>query len=574
MKKLWFSKMGILLLIPLLVLINVLSNLFHARIDLTAEKRYTLSEPTKTLLKNLSSPVHLTIFLSGDMPAGFKKLANSTGEMLQEFKDYGKGNITYSFEKPGDGLSEDAKNAFIDSLNRLGLSPMNVKAQTKTGESREEQYIYPGALVTYQGKQTAIDFLQGQSAVDGINSLNNAEALLEYKLAGTIHKLTQDSLPWVGYLAGNGESMSYNVYDLVNTLKASYHFRFVPIDQVGVIPDVFAAILIVKPTQPFTDQQKLKIDQYVMHGGKAMWLIDNLYAEYDSLQRSQHDFVAFDRGLNIDDQLFKYGVRINTDLVLDLNSDQLPSVVGSVGGKPQMELLPWPYFPLLINTNGHPIAKNLDYIVSQFPSSIDTVKAGDLKKTILLSTSGQAKTLSSPAKVTLQALKTKEDYDSYTKKDIPIAVLLEGKFTSLFANRLTTAMRDSLAANQMTFMAAGGDDGKMIVASDGDIALNEVSQKQGPLTMGRNLYTGYQYANKDFMMNSIEYLTDKSGILQTRSKDFTLRLLDKTKVEDQRSFWQVITIVVPVVLIIVFGSIYQYIQRRRFQPKLRKLPVS
>ncbi len=568
------SKFGLLLVIGLLVVINILSGLFHGRLDLTAEKRYTLSEPTKSMLRSLPDPVHLTIFLSGDMPAGFKKLASSTEEMLQDFKEYGKGNITYSFEKPGEGLSDDAKNVFIDSLSRLGLSPMNVKAQSKEGESRAEQYIYPGALVTYHGRATAIDFLQGQSAVDGINSLNNAEALLEYKLSGTIHKLTQDTVPWVGYLVGNGESMSYNVYDLVNTLKASYNFRFVPIDEVGMIPDVFKAMLIVKPTQPFTDMQKLKIDQYIMHGGKVMWLIDNLYAEYDSLQRSQTDFVAFERGLNIDDQLFRYGVRVNTDLVLDLNSDQLPSVVGNVGGKPQMELLPWPYFPLLVNTNGHPIAKNLDYVVSQFPSSIDTVKAGDVKKTILLSTSGQAKTLPSPAKVTLQVLKTKEDYDSYVKKDVPVAVLLEGKFNSLFANRLTTQMRDTLSLYQMPFLSAGGGDGKMIVASDGNIALNEVSQKQGPLTMGRNLYTGYQYANKDFMVNSIEYLTDNSGILQTRSKDFTLRLLDKTKVEEQRGLWQVITIVVPVVLIVLFGIIYQYLQRRRYRSTLRPASVS
>lgn len=568
------TKTGLLLLIPLLVLVNFLSSRFHARLDLTAEKRYTLSEPTKKLLEDLPDPVHLTIFLSGDMPAGFKKLAQSTGEMLQEFKDYGKRNITYSFERPGEGMADEAKNIFIDSLARLGLSPMNVKAQTTEDESRAEQYIYPGALVTYRGKATAIDFLQGQSAVDGINSLNNAEALLEYKLSGTINKLTQDCLAWVGYLAGNGESMSYNVYDLVNTLKESYNFRFVPIDQVGLIPDIFKAILIVKPTEPFTDQQKLKIDQYVMHGGKVMWLIDNLNAEYDSLQRSQNDFIAFERGLNIDDQLFKYGVRINTDLVLDVNSDQLPSVVGNVGGKPQMELLPWPYFPLLTNSGGHPIAKNLDYVVSQFPSSIDTVKAEGLTKTILLSTSGQAKTLPSPAKVTLQALKTKEDYETYLKKDIPVAVLLEGKFNSLFANRLTSAMRDSLAFYGRPFLPASNTDGKMIIASDGNIALNEVSQKQGPLTMGRNLYTGYQYANRDFMVNSIEYLTDRSGILQLRSKDFTLRLLDKTKVEEQKGIWQLITIVLPVIFIVLFGLIYQYIQKRRYQFKAIPARVS
>lgn len=554
-----------MLLVLVLLFINIISQFVNGRLDLTAEKRYTLSEPTKALLRDLPGPVNLTVFLAGDMPAGFKKLANSTSEMLQEFKDYAKGNITYSFQKPGEGYPDSLKNLFIDSLNRLGLSPMNVKAQTKAGESREEQYIYPGALASYEGRTVAIDFLQGQSAVEGINSLNNAEALLEYKLANTVHKLTLDSLPWVAYLVGNGESMSYNVYDLVNAAKGSYNFRFLPIDQVGSIPSIFQALLIVKPTAPFTDAQKLKIDQYIMRGGHVMWMIDNLYAEYDSLQRSQNDFIAFERGLNLDDQLFKYGVRINPDLVLDLNSDQLPSVVGSVGGKPQMQLLPWPYFPLLTNSSGHPIAKNLDYVVSQFPSSIDTVKSAGVNKTVLLSSSGVARLVSSPAKVTLQALKTQEDVNSFTLKNVPVAVLLEGTFSSLFTNRLSSELRDSLAANQQSFLNKSSSSAKMIVMSDGNIGMNEVSQKEGPLPMGRNLYTGYQYANKDFVMNSLEYLTDNSGILQTRSKDFTLRLLDKRKVETQKGFCQMITLVIPIALVILFGVVYQFLLRRRYR---------
>jgi ABC-2 type transport system permease protein len=557
--------LSIAALILAFVLINVLSGAFHGRIDLTKEKRYTLSDATKQMLEKLPEPVQVTVFLSGDMPAGFKKLAGSANEMLLDFKDYAKGNINFNFEKPGERLSDTARAAFIDSLGQMGLAPMNVKAQTAEGESREEQYLYPGALVTYRGRVAAIDFLQGQSAVNGINSLNNAEALLEYKLASTIHNLTRDSLPWVGYLIGNGEPMSYNVYDLVNTLKSSYNFRFLPIDDIGAIPDMFSAVMVVKPVTPFNDKQKLKIDQYVMNGGKLMWLIDNLFAEYDSLQRSQNDFIAFERGLNIDDQLFKYGVRINTDLVLDLNSDQLPSVIGNVGGKPQMELLPWPYFPLLTNSSGHPVAKNLDYVVSQFPSSIDTVGTPGLKKTILLSTSGEAKSLPSPAKVTIQALKTKEDFETYTRKDVPVAVLVEGQFRSLYANRVSAEMRDSLAKYQQTFKPEGKPDGKMIIVADGNIALNEVSQKQGPLPLGRNLYTGYQYANKDFIVNSLEYLTDNSGILQTRSKDFTLRLLDKTLVEEQRGFWQGITLVLPVLLVILFGIIYQFFLRRKYR---------
>lgn len=564
MKSVLSSKYAWVWLLLLLVLINTLAFLVHFRIDMTAEKRYTLSKPTRSLLSGLKEPVLITIFLSGDMPAGFKKLANSAQELLQEFKEIGKNDIQFKFEKPGEGLNDTLKTAFIDSLHRLGLTPMNVKAQTREGEGQEERFIYPGALVSYNGRVSAVDFLQGQSLVNGINSLNNAEALLEYKFASAIHKVVQDTVPLIGYLSGNGESLSYNVYDLINTVKANYNFRILPIDNVQSIPSIFNAILIVKPTERFSDQQKLKIDQYIMNGGKVMWMIDNLYAEFDSLQRSQNEFIAFDRGLNLEDQLFKYGARINLDLVQDLNADEVPSVIGSMGGKPQIELLPWPYFPLLGNITGHPIAKNLDYVVSQFPNTVDTVKATGIKKTILLVTSNSSRILSSPARVTWQSVQNAEDSRSFNKSNVPVAVLLEGKFSSLFNNRISAAIKDSLAAHGSPFIPVNRSDNKMIVIADGDIALNAVSQKEGPLPMGKNLYTGSQYANKEFIFNCIEYLTDNSEILEARSKDYTLRLLDKKKVEAEKTKWQLVNTGLPVILIIVFGVVYQTMRRRKY----------
>ena len=564
MKKLLNSTYGWIWLLLLITGINLLAAVFHSRLDLTLEKRYTLSQPTRKLLSNLDEPVNITLFLTGDMPAGFKKLANSAAEMLQEFRENGGRSIHYTFEKPGEGLSDVLKQVFLDSLNRLGLAPMNVKAQTDQGEGQEERFIYPGALFTYKGRAMAVDFLQGQSSVNGINSLNNAEALLEYKLANAIHKITQDSVPLVGYLSGNGQSLSYNVYDLINTIKANYDFRILPIDNVAAIPSIFSTLLIVKPTEPFTDQQKLKIDQYIMNGGKVIWMIDNLYAEYDSLQRAQNDFIAFDRALNLEDQLFKYGARINLDLVEDINSDQMPSVIGSVGGKPQIELVDWNYFPLLSNTNGHPIAKNLDYIVSQFPNSIDTVKAAGIRKTYLLTTSPYARVLTSPAKVSWKTVQNREDYSSFTKANVPVAVLLEGKFSSVFTNRISAAMKDSLAFYKQPFAPANVADNKMIVVSDGDIALNAVSQKDGPLAMGKNMFTGYQYADKEFVFNCIEYMTDNSGVLETRSKDYTLRLIDKKKLEDGKLKWQVINIILPIILVIITGVIYQLVRKRKY----------
>lgn len=568
MKKMLASKYWWIFALVALVAINYVASLFHVRYDLTQEKRYTLTQPTKKLLQGLSDPVSITVFLEGDMPAGFRKLSNSTDELLQEFKEWGKTNIQYRFQKPGDGLDDTARSNFIIYLDSLGLSPTNVRVQAKAGEAQEERLVYPGALITYQGRETAIDLLKGQSAFGGTNSLNNAEALLEYKFANAIQKLTTDTVPLVGYLVGNGEPMTLNVFDLVGTLQKNYEFRFLPIDDVAVIPRDFSALVIVKPTQPFTDDQKLKIDQYIMYGGKVIWMIDNLFAEMDSLYRTQSDFVAFDRGLNLEDQLFRYGVRINKDLVQDLQSDQMPQVVGSYGDKPQIELLAWPYFPLLMPNNEHPITKNLDNVLSVFPNSIDTIKTPGIRKTILLATSNNARRLSTPAIVSLNSLKTEEDMKTFNQANIPVAVLLEGEFTSLYSNRLRRSVMDTLnTVYGQPFLSSAKSRNQMIVTSDADLVFNVVAKNRDPrkTPMGWNQYTERQYANKDFFLNCIEYLVNPSGILEARSKNLTLRLLDPKKVEESKTKWQLINIAVPIILVLIFGFIYQALRRRKYQ---------
>lgn len=572
MKKVLASKYWWIGVLIALIAINYLASIIHVRYDLTQEKRYTLSSPTRNLLRQLNDPVSITVFLQGDMPAGFKKLSNSTEELLQEFQEWGKSNIQYRFQKPGEGMNDTARSNFIIYLDSLGLSPTNVKVQAKAGEAQEERLVYPGALLTYRGRELAIDLLKGQSAYGGTNSLNNAEALLEYKFASTIQKLTTDTVPLIGYLTGNGEPLTYNVYDLIeNTLKSNYRFDFVPIDSFHFIPRDFDAIVLVKPTIKFTDQQKLKIDQYIMQGGKLIWLVDNLYAEMDSLLRKQSDFIAFDRGLNIDDQLFKYGVRINKDLVQDLQSDQIPQVVGTYGGQPQIELLAWPYFPLLSPAFNHPISKNLDNVLSIFPNSIDTIKTAGVKKTILLSTSDNARTLSTPAIVSLNTLKTEEDMKSFNRKNIPVAVLLEGRFTSLFANRFGAVAADSTSGavsqarpfNQ-PFLPSSVEN-KMIIASDADLVVNVFKPNEGPTPMGFNQFTERQFANKDFFLNCVEYLVNPSGILEARSKDLTLRLLDPKKVEQQKATWQFVNLGIPVILILLFGFIYNELRKRKYR---------
>ncbi|ULQ54972.1 gliding motility-associated ABC transporter substrate-binding protein GldG [Flavihumibacter rivuli] len=566
MKKIISSKYGWLFLALALVALNWVSGFMNFRADLTAEQRYTLSSPTRRLLTGLDAPVNVDVLLSGEMPAGFRKLAVSTEDLLKSFKEAGKGNIRFRFIKPGEGLNDTAKAILYDSLARLGLNPTNIKAQTREGEGQEERLVFPGAVISYRDRVVAVDLLQGVSASGGLESLNKAEALLEYKFANAIRQLTTDTVPLIGYLVGNGEPVSYEVYDLIeNVLKKNYAFRILPIDSVAAVPPVFKALVIAKPVTAFSDEQKLKLDQYVMNGGKLLWMIDNLYAEMDSLQRTQNDFIAFDRGLDIEDLLFRYGVRINQDLVQDLNADKIPSVIGSVGGKPQIQLLPWPYAVLLQNYSGHPVAKNLDYVVSQFPNSIDTVEAKGVRKTILLASSPESRVLATPARVSWQSIQSEEDLKTFNKGPQPVAVLLEGNFSSLFTNRMTAEQKGGWQATSGMPFKTNSPENKMIVIADGDLALNAVTQNEGPLPMGMNAYTKYQYANRDFIQNAIEYLVDESGILETRSKDYTLRLLDKKKLEEGKTKWQLINILAPVVVILLFGIGFQGMRNRRYK---------
>lgn len=558
-KKYWWAW-----LLAILIVVNYLASLVHYRIDLTSEKRFTLSAPTKKLLRNLNDQVMIDVFLAGDIPADFRQLRNSAEELLQEFREISN-SVSYRFHRPGEGLGETEKQNYLNYLDSLGLKGINVKVQLKQNEAQEERLVFPGALVTYNGKVQPIDLLQGQDMSGGMQTLNTAAALLEYKFAHAVQKATQERPAVIGYLAGNGEPLSYNVFDLIErTIKPDYGFGFVPIDSVPVIPLDFDAIVVMKPTLKFSDRQKLKLDQYIMHGGKVIWLIDNLYAEMDSLMRTQSDFVAFDRGLELDDQLFRYGVRINKDLIQDVQCDRLPLAVGNFGNQPQLQLVPWPYFPLLSSYSDHPIAKNLNSVLSVFPNSIDTVEAGGIAKTILLASSDHSRRLNTPAMVSLNSVKTEEELNTFKEQHIPVAVLLEGKFTSFFSNRVGTAVTDSLKNVFKQPFLSNSAENKMIVISDADIAGNVVTQNDGPIAMGMNQFTKMQYANRDFILNCIEYLTNQSGILSTRSKTYVLRLLDPAKLEEEKPKWQLINVGVPVAMILVFAFIYQAIRNRRY----------
>ena len=564
MKKWGFRSMMPVLLF--LLAANILSVFWHTGIDLTAEKRFTLSPATRELVAGIDEPMTLTVYLEGDIPAGFKKLAATAADMSAAFRSISNGRFQVVFERPGDGLDDSARTLLFDSLQRKGINPTNVKAQARQGEQSEETLVFPGAVLTSSSGTRGIDFLEGQSNLNGLESLNNAEALMEYKLAKAIVMLQRKTVPLIGYLTGNGEPLDYRAYDLIeNVLRKEHAFSILPIDSVPFVPDEFSAIVIAKPMQAFSADQRLKIDQFIMHGGKVLWALDNLYASMDSLQRSSGSFVAFDLGLELDEQLFKYGVRINRDLVQDLECDKVPSVIGSIGDKPQIELLPWPYSPLLRNTTAHVISHNLDQVSSSFPQSIDTISAPGIGKHVLLATSPYGRKLSSPALVEWKSIRTEEDLKNFNQPNIPVAVLLEGSFASPFANRLSAAdLANMEQVYNRPFLAAAAQPNSMIVIADGDILLNPVSQEDGPLAMGMNNYTRQSYANRDFISNCLFYLTGGAAVMEARGKEYRLRLLDKEALEKNKGFWQAFALFAPMVLPFLFLLANSWIRKRKY----------
>lgn len=556
-KKWWW-----LIIIVAIVLINYIASVFHKRIDLTNEKRFTISNPVKKILGNIDQKMEISIFLRGDIPAGFKKLSESAQELLQEFKEYSNGNIHYKIIS-ADEKMPGSERTYADTLSSLGIVPINLKVQLKEGE--QSQYIYPAALVNYQNKLQPVNLYSGSNTFITAPELNSAEALLEFNFANTIEKIIDNKKPMVAYAVGNGEPTGPNTYDLVeNVLKKNYNLFMMDLAKEPVIPDTFKLLMIVKPTLEFTDAEKLKIDQYVMRGGKLLCFIDRLNAEVDSLQM-KNEVIAYDRNLNLQDLFFKYGVRINPDLLMDLQCDFLPF---SVNGKDQFDFLHWNYFPLFESKQNSIINKNLGLVEGKFVNTMDTVSAPGIKKTILLSSSANSRMIETPALISGAENRNAPVDAAFNKKDLIAGVLLEGKFTSLYKNRVSRDEMDSLDFYGTPFQPENIKNNKIIIVSDGDIVLNGVYKDQ-LLPMGVNSYTvgtqyEYQFANRQFVENCLEYLINNAGLSEAKSKDYKLRLLDPKKTSEQRSFWELINLLLPVFLIVIFGLIYQWARKRRY----------
>ncbi len=578
------SKFGWLLLLVILFAVNFLASRFHFRLDLTKEKRYTLSPATKNLLRSLDDNVQIDVFLKGEFPSGFRKLANSTEEFLQLLKDRNSARINYQFISPQDQMPGTGK-SYGDSLINQGAIPINLTVQKEATETNN--IIFPVARVTYKGKEFLINLLSGANRILSQDNINTAEALMEYQFVNALDKLTQVQRPGIAYAVGNGQPVDGRTYMMRTAFQKDYDFRILDLNAQPAIPSSVSVLMIVKPSIGFTESQKLKIDQFVMNGGRLLCFVDNLYAEMDSFTLKP-ETIAYDRNLNLTDLFFKYGVRINTDLVMDLRCDMNYLMVGGTMENPQNEFLPWNYFPFLASPDEKPAIKTAGYISSQFANSLDTINVEGVSKRPLLVTSPNSRTISTPAIISLNENKTVPEDEKFKRNAIPVAMLLEGQFSSLYQNRISQAQQDSFAAMKTTFKPASANN-KMIIVADGDMVLNDFIPQitdQGelnmqapprPLEMGWNKYTYLEYlregeagkyfipaSNREFLLNCAEYLVNNDAISQTRNKDIVLRLLDSQKVKKNKTTWQFLNIGLPVLLVILFGWIYQEIRKRKY----------
>ncbi|MBS1621703.1 MAG: gliding motility-associated ABC transporter substrate-binding protein GldG [Bacteroidetes bacterium] len=572
----FFNKIGVskfwwLFLLLFLLAINFIVSSFHFRFDLTKEKRYTLSPATIRLIKNLDDVVTVDVFLKGNFPSGFMKLANSTGEFLRLLKDYNSSKVAYRFLSPKE-MVPGTEVQYGDSLVGLGATPINLTVQLKEGQ--QQNYVFPVALVHYKGKQKLVNLYSGSSRIISQDEINGAEALLEYQFLSTLDKLINGDSTVVAYAQGNGEPQDYRTYDLQQILAQNYRFFLFDLKKQPVIPEEIKSLIIIKPSLQFTEEEKLKLDQYVMRGGKLLCYIDNLFAEPDSLAFKSQT-IAYDRNLNLTDLFFRYGVRINTDLVMDLQCESIPFVVGGSSTNPQQEFLHWNYYPLFASTENNAINKNIGLVSGRFVNSIDTINETGIKKTILLASSANSRTIATPALISLDENRNAPQDEKFNRSGIPVAVLLEGKFSSLFKNRISQQQTDSLNKYNAPFVSISPEN-KMIIVSDGDMAMNEALPEYGPLPMGWNKFTYLAYqqqneegkyfipaSNRDFFENCLEYLVANPDIISIRNKNIVLRLLDSKKIKEEKANWQLITIALPVLLVILLGVIYRQIRKKQ-----------
>jgi ABC-2 type transport system permease protein len=538
-----------------LVLINLLASHYFFRIDLTEEKRFSIKPQTKEMLSILDDKVYVEVYLEGELNSSFRRFQKAIRETLEEFRIYSDNKIEYTFVDPSTAMSEKARNEFMQELAQKGITPTNV-VDPKDGQVIEK-IIFPGLLVSYGGFEKGVTLLKGNKALTSEEQINQSIEGIEYELANTIHTLVNTDRKRVGFVIGHGELDSLDIASFNNSLLELYDVFKVDLGKKGSSLAKYDALIIAKPTKSFSIDEKFYLDQYIMGGGSVLFLLDKLEATMDSASVENH--VAFPYQMNLDDQLFKYGVRINQDLIQDRNAGMYPVVTGQSGGKPQIQLLPWPFFPLLNQYADNPITRNLDAVVAKFVSSIDTVKAEGIKKTPILFSSQYSRKLSAPVAVSINDVRKNVKDENFSTSYIPVGYLLEGKFTSLFKNRFLPNDVDKTGFKET------GSDAKLIIFADGDLVRNDVNQRTNqPQQLGYDQFTRYTFANEQLLMNAVTYLVNTSGLITARNKEVKIRPLNKEKIRLEKTKWQFINLVVPILFIVAYGIVRAMLRKRKY----------
>ncbi|MES2514127.1 MAG: gliding motility-associated ABC transporter substrate-binding protein GldG [Bacteroidota bacterium] len=548
----------LLVMVAILLLINFSASFLFKRFDLTTEKRYTLSESTKKLLKNLDDVVYIKVYLQGDFNPNFTRLKNETKEILDEFRAYSNDNLQYELINPLDNPNKEETDKIEKQLFDKGIMPEQIV--DRSNQKVSETLIWPGAIVTYKGKESVWQIYKRQLGYDVEPSINNSVQELEYGLTNAIKKSTLIKKPEVLFIEGHDELDTIRGADFMRSLTEYYNVARVNINHKLYALKGADAIVIAQPDSMFDEKDKFIIDQFVMHGGKVLWLIDPVYVNRDTLTTRGFS-LGFKNELNLDDILFKYGVRLNPVLVQDLQSAEVPVNVGFKQGQPDFKPFRWNYYPLILPSSSHPIVKNLDLIRTEYIGTLDTVLAKDVKKTILLQTSRYTKTLPTPVRIMAAQVKLKPQEDQFRNSFQNIACLLEGQFESNYKNRITKAIIEDTIFDYKDKSAPT----KMIIVTDGDIAKNEYQRSSGMIyPVGYDIFSKQQFANKTFLLNCMNYLLDDEGLINLRSREVKLRLLDKKKITTQVGKWKLTNVGLPLLIIVCFGLIQYYIRKKKY----------
>ncbi len=544
-------------LLGILLFANILATYFTTRIDFTSDKRFTLNPESINIVKNVDSNINIQVLLTGDLPSGFKQLEAEVKRTLEDFENYNS-NISFNFIDPFEGQNTKQRNETIQQLNSSGLLPINLEVN-KNGE-RSSKYIFPWAVVKQGDKAVKVNLLKNKIGISAERQLNNSIENIEFAFIDAINKIQQTTKPKVAILKGHGELDDAYLQDFLNTEKEFYQFERLKLNGQASAFELekkvseLDAIIIIKPSNKFAEKEKLLLDQFIMNGGKTMWLLDGVYADMDSLMRDGK-MLGFPRDIGLTNMLFKYGFRVNGNIVKDLQFSPIKLASGNIGNNVQYHTLPWPYFPLAIPKSKHPIVKNIEAVKFQFASSIDTIWSPKVKKHILLQSSKLSKVFGVPNFIELSEVSKPLDERKYKSGKQILGLLLEGEFTSAYEN-------DILPYTPQDFRKSNPNN-KIIVYSDGDLIANQFQDGEA-LPLGYDKWLNKQYGNKELLENSLSYLLDDNGILNIKKKEVTLRLLDKKLVKQERIFWQLINVILPLIILSLFGVVFISYRRKKY----------